>query len=267
MEYASLGQTLDCGQCFRWFQLTDGSWEGVVRGRFLRLTAENFPEALSELFWADYFDLGTDYEAMRISFSRLSPALAEAVRYAPGIRILRQEPWEAFCTFILSQCNNIKRIRGMAERLCTAYGAPVRGTERRAFPEPETLARAEEKELRALGLGFRAPYVLDAARRVASGKLDLAEVSRLPLPEARGKLTAVSGVGPKVADCALLYGMHRLDAFPEDVWIRRAMDVLFPGESPACFGSCAGVAQQYLFHYCRNHPEKVCDCGKLPVKK
>lgn len=266
MEYASLGQTLDCGQCFRWLQLPDGSWEGVVRGRFLRLTAENFPEAVSGNFWADYFDLGTDYEAMRISFSRLSPALAEAVRYAPEIRILRQEPWEAFCTFILSQCNNIKRIRGMAERLCSAYGGPVRGTERRTFPAPETLACAEEKELRALGLGFRAPYVLDAARRVASGVLDLAEISRLSLPQARGKLTAVKGVGPKVADCALLYGMHRLDAFPEDVWIRRAMAALFPGESPACFGSCAGVAQQYLFHYCRNHPEKVCDCGKLPVK-
>jgi N-glycosylase/DNA lyase len=257
MDFASLGQTLDCGQCFRWLPAPDGAWEGVARGRFLRLTPQNFGAALREKPWNDYFDLGTDYAALRASFSALDPVLAEAVRFAPEIRILRQEPWEALCTFILSQCNNIKRIRGMAERLSSAYGEPAEGTARRSFPAPEVLASAREADLRALGLGFRAPYVLDAARRVASGTLDLSAAARLPLAEARAGLMQIDGVGPKVADCALLYGMHRLDAFPEDVWIRRAMESLFPGRKPEWFGPCAGVAQQYIFHYCRCHPECV----------
>lgn len=255
MKTGALGQILNCGQCFRWHHLPDGSWEGVVRGRFLRLTGKNLPFALTDSFWAAYFDFSTDYASIRASLTPLDPILAEAAAYAPEIRILRQEPWEALCSFILSQCNNIKRIRGMVERLCTAYGEPVKGTAMHAFPAPDALARAGENNLRALGCGFRAPYVLDAARKVASGNLDLDAVACLPLPEAQERLAKIKGVGPKVASCTLLYGMHRLDAFPMDVWMKRVMGTLFPGRSPEWFGPYAGVAQQYLFHYSRHHPE------------
>lgn len=255
MNFETLAQTLDCGQCFRWSRLPDGSWEGVAGGRYVRLAGESLSRTLRDPFWARYFDLDRDYAGIRAQLSGLDPALAEAARFAPEIRILNQEPWEALCSFILSQCNNIGRIRGLVERLCTAYGQPVEGTRRRSFPQPESLARAGEGGLRALGCGFRAPYVLDAARQVASGTLDLGAAARLPLPEAQARLTGVAGVGPKVASCALLYGMHRMDAFPMDVWMKRVMGTLFPGRGPEWFGPYAGVAQQYLFHYGRHHPE------------
>ena len=198
--------------------------------------------------------MGFDYGAIRDRLSAADPVLAEAARYAPDIRILNQDPWEALCSFILSQCNNIGRIKGLVNRLSRTWGSPIiEGN--RAFPTPEALAQAGETELRKAGCGFRAPYVAAAARSAAEGKLDWETLRRLPLDEARGELTKLPGVGPKVADCALLYGLHRLDAFPMDVWMKRAMKTLFPGKSPAEFGRCAGIAQQYIFHYSRNHPE------------
>lgn len=256
MKLEDLGQSLDCGQCFRWRRLPDGSWDGAAGGRYLRLTEGGLRKDLKGGYWARYFDMETDYAAIRAELSARDPVLADAVRYAPGIRILRQEPWEALCSFILSQCNNIVRIRGLVERLCTAYGEAMPGTGgRRSFPAPEAVASAREEDLRALGLGFRAPYVLEAARRVASGALDLGGLARMPAGAARERLTALPGVGPKVADCALLYGMHRMEVFPRDVWMNRAMKTLFPGRTPEWFGPHAGVAQQMLFHYSRHHPE------------
>lgn len=254
MNMETLAQTLDCGQCFRWNRLPDGSWDGMACGRHLRITEKNLPAVLNDGFWAGYFDMGLDYGGIRKRFCTMDPALARAARYAPEMRILNQDPWEALCSFILSQCNNIKRIKGMVSRLCAEFGRPVEEG-RRAFPAAETLAAAREEELRALGCGFRAAYVLDAARKVASGEINLEKVRRMPLEDARAKLAGIRGVGPKVADCALLYGLHRLDAFPMDVWMKRVMQTLFPGKKPAWFGPYAGIAQQYLFHYGRNHPE------------
>lgn len=254
MKMETLGQTLDCGQSFRWAQSPDGAWEGVACGRYLRITEENLPDVLRDRFWADYFDMGLDYGKIRARFCAADPVLSEAACYAPDIRILNQDPWEALCSFILSQCNNIKRIKGIVARLCSACGEPIDELHR-AFPAPEALAREGESGLRALGCGFRAAYVSEAARLAADGKVDWEALRRLPLDEAREKLTELPGVGPKVADCTLLYGLHRLDAFPMDVWMKRAMRTLFPGRSPAEFGPYAGIAQQYLFHYSRNHPE------------
>lgn len=250
----NLAQTLDCGQCFRWDRLQDGTWEGVAYGKYLHITEENFSGVLRDPFWADYFDMGTDYAGIRAGLCAKDSTLAEAAHYAPEIHILRQEPWEALCSFILSQCNNIKRIKGMAARLCRAYGRNI-GNGRFAFPEAETLALADEGDLRALGFGFRAPYVISAAKSVAQGSIDFKVLKVMPLKEARDALTGLSGVGPKVADCTLLYGLHRMDAFPMDVWMKRAMKVLFPGKDPSWFGPYAGVAQQYIFHYSRHHPE------------
>lgn len=289
MEFGALASTLFCGQCFRWEKLPDGTYEGMAKDRYAHFTPETLPELLKDGFWAEYFDTGLDYGEIREEFCRLDPALAEAVRFAPEIRVLKQDPWEALCTFLLSQCNNIARIRGMVTRLCAAYGArvvcragvspgavsgspakrglPVSGrpdggdcgrtasSGRRAFPRPEDLAGVREEDLRALGFGYRAPYVLDAARRVLAGEIDFDRLRALPLDEAREELRRVEGVGPKVADCVLLYGLHRLEAFPMDVWMKRAMRELFPGREPSWFGPFAGIAQQYLFHYSRCHPE------------
>lgn len=248
----TLGQSLDCGQCFRWKKLPDGSWEGAAGPHFARFTAKNLDRALAGGFWRNYFDLGRDYDAIRESLCALDPVLARAARYAPDLRILNQDPWEALCSFLLSQCNNIGRIKGLIGRLCRAYGEDRGGF--RSFPPPEALARLSEADLRALGCGYRAAYVLDAARRVSDGRLDFGLLRRLPLAEARRILMRTAGVGPKVADCALLYGLHRLEAFPTDVWMKRAMKTLFPGKKPEDFGPYAGIAQQYVFHYSRHHP-------------
>lgn len=249
----SLSQTLECGQCFRWERLEDGSYRGVAGGRELRVCERELPAVLRDAFWARYFDMDRDYGAIRARLCELDPVLAEAAHYAPGIRILNQDPWETLCSFILSQANNIPRIRGLVRRLCALCGPEI-GNGVRAFPTAESVASLAEADLRAAGCGFRAAYVLDAARKTASGEIDFALLRTVPLGEAREKLTSISGVGPKVADCTLLYGLHRLEAFPMDVWMKRAMKQLFPGREPGWFGRYAGIAQQYIFHYSRNHP-------------
>lgn len=249
-----LAATLTCGQCFRWREGEDGSFSGVAFGRTLTVSEESAGQAAEDPLWRSYFDLDLDYGAIRRELSALSPELETAASFAPGIRILRQDPWEALCSFILSQNNNIPRIMGIVDRLCENFGEPL-PEGGFLFPEPERLAGLSVEDLAPLRCGFRARYVLDAARRVAGGELPLDEVAVLPLSEAREALQTIDGVGPKVAECALLYGMHRLDAFPLDVWMRRAMQTLFPGKSPDFFGPFAGIAQQYVFHYSRLHPE------------
>ncbi len=263
----SLDDTLDCGQCFR-FHREEGGWRGVAGNRPLFLREQPGGLLLSccreefEEFWRGYFDLDRDYAALRDQYLAI-PALQECARYAPGIRVLRQDAWEALISFILSQNNNVKRIQGIVSRLCSLFGAPC-GEDpsepdglAHAFPLPAVLAERTEEELAPLRAGWRTGYVLDAARKVASGEINLSAIAAAPLSEAREKLQSIRGVGPKVADCVLLYGMGRTEAFPMDVWMKRAMKELFPGCTPADFGECAGIAQQYIFHYCRRHPSLV----------
>lgn len=208
----------------------------------------------AQTVWAPYFDLERDYSAVCRTLAS-DPVLVSAIAFAPGLHLLRQEPWEALCSFILSQNNNIPRIRGIIARLCALFGEPVDGGF--AFPVPERLAELTENDLAPIRSGFRAKYVLDAAQRVASGQLDLGALSGMPLEEARAALRTIRGVGPKVAECALLYGCGRVECFPVDVWIRRVLDCLYPQGFPAGFGPIAGIAQQYLFHYARCCPS----CG------
>ena len=245
-----LAATLECGQCFRWDRLPDGSYSGIASGLMLHISGGNLEDALADPFWRAYFDMDRDYAAIREELSGYHPALAEAAAFAPGIRILNQDPWEALCSFIISQNNNIPRIKGIVARLCEAFGEETPDGIRE-FPRPERLAELDEEALACLRCGFRARYILDAARKAASGQVDLEALRSVPLEEARASLMAIVGVGPKVADCALLYGLHRLDAFPMDVWMKRAMRELFPGKKPEDFGPWAGIAQQYIFHYIR----------------
>ncbi|MGN0501918.1 MAG: DNA-3-methyladenine glycosylase family protein [Ruminococcus sp.] len=255
-----LAQTLDCGQSFRWIENEDGSFEGIAFGKSVTVRLENNTLYIEnttkedfENIWYDYFDLSLDYGKIREEISRIHPVLCEAAKYAPGIRILRQEPYEALCTFIISQNNNIKRIKGIVQRLCESFGEKIEGGY--AFPTAEKMAQLTPDDLVPLRAGFRNRYLVDAAKKVASGEVDLEKCRSCDYDEARAELMKITGVGVKVADCTLLFGLHRIEAFPVDVWMKRAMEKLFPDMKPEDFGEYAGIAQQYIFHYSRMHPE------------
>ena len=269
-EWLTLEPTLDSGQCFRFSRRDDGAWTGVAGGRaavlreteegllFAGMTIDDFDD-----FWRGYFDLDRDYGSILRSFPQ-DGRLGECLRFAPGVRILRQEGFEALLSFILSQNNNVPRLKGIVDRLCRLWGEPVQMEETAAeeeplyaFPLPERLASLTVDDLAPLRAGWRAAYLLDASRKVATGEIDLEGIAGLPLDEARLRLQTIRGVGPKVAECVLLYGLGRLEAFPLDVWMKRAMTRLFPDMTPESFGPYAGVAQQAVFHYCRCHPEEV----------
>lgn len=243
----SLKDTLPSGQCFR-FSQQDGVWTvkaGIGQDvRALQVSQDDLSPITDDPFWAHFFDLETDYDQLKDQFSQLSPVMAKACEYAPGIRILNQDPWEALCSFVVSQNNNIKRIMGIVERMCNFYGQG-------GFPTVESLANAKEDDLRALGLGFRAAYIINTARAVYEGQINLQTLKTIEIDSARANLMTVKGIGPKVADCALLFGCHRLDCFPLDVWMKRIMAECFPDKDKDFFGPYAGVAQQYLFHYAR----------------
>ena len=255
-----LEQTLDCGQSFRWTKQDDGSFSGVAFGKYVNISLDGTDMVIKnaapedEKIWREYFDLELDYGKIREDISRLHPVLEDAARYAPGIRILRQEPYEALCTFIISQNNNIKRIKGIVARLCESFGDEIdEGVY--TFPTAERLAELTPDDLAPLRAGFRNRYIIDSAKKVASGEVDLELCKTADYEAARAELMKITGVGVKVADCTLLFGMHRVEAFPVDVWMKRAMEKLFPGMSANDFGEYAGIAQQYIFHYSRMHPE------------
>lgn len=257
----SLSDTLDCGQCFRWDEQDDGSFVGAVKDKCIKISQqrdkiiiEGSTEKEFEEIWKRYFDLETDYNMICEELVRAVPKLKESAKYASGIRILYQEPWETLCSFIISQNNNIPRIKGIISRLCSNFGREILPNIYE-FPSADVLSKITMDDLAPLRSGFRAGYILDAARKVSSGEIDLEKIREMPMNMARKELIKIHGVGPKVAECTLLYGLHRLEAFPMDVWMKRAMSTFFSGLSPENFGKYAGVAQQYIFHYSRMHPD------------
>lgn len=248
----SLDETLDCGQAFRW-EKACGTEKVTYSGHYLNapLTISEEGEDVFRLHdtdeetflsvWKDYFDLDTDYGEIKKRIS-CDSTMKSACEYATGIRLLRQDPWEALCSFIISQNNNIPRIKGIISRLCEHFGG---------FPGYAELAPLEPDVLSFLRAGFRAKYIIDAARKLSCGTVSLERISASPIDDARKELMLISGVGPKVAECALLYGMHRTEAFPVDVWIKRVMERWYPDGLPQCCEGIEGIAQQYLFHYIR----------------
>jgi N-glycosylase/DNA lyase len=254
-----LVRIFECGQCFRWEADGTGAYTGVAMGRAARLRSSGGNIYISgtiddfENIWRGYFDLDRDYAEIRRSLC-VSGFMQKASDFGAGIRILRQDRWEALCSFIISQCNNIPRIKKIISALCKLYGRKFEfdGREYYTFPSASTLAALNADDLAPIRCGYRAGYIIGAANAVASGDLDLDSLSGATPAEARSALKKLFGVGNKVADCAVLFGLNMLDAFPVDVWMKRALaDYFDPGFDPGVFSPYAGVAQQYIFYYAR----------------
>lgn len=248
----NLERTLESGQCFRW-QCVDGIYTGTALGHTLSVFQDGndlffyCSEEDVAKYWTSYFALDTDYNAIRRDILRCEPQLGNAAQFAEGIHILKQEPWETLCSFIISQNSNIPKIKRSVDVLCRLFGNPTRDGGF-SFPTAQRLAGLEPEELSPLRCGYRAPYIIDAARRVANKEISFEEVCSAPIEQARNILMTVKGVGKKVADCSLLYGFGRLDCFPVDRWIARAMERYFPNGSEITDHPYAGVAQLYIFY-------------------
>jgi N-glycosylase/DNA lyase len=226
-----LDLTLDCGQAFR--RVVDASQDadGTV---ILRNVSES--DFLNK--WDIYFDFQGDYEAIKEQF-RADPVMKKALDFCGGIRILKQDEWETLISFIISSNNNIPRIKGIIKKLAQYFGH---------FPTPEDLLATDLSFTKA---GFRIKYLLGTAKMVTDG-FDLMSIHNMTTAAAREALMKLPGVGPKVAECTLLYGFHRLECFPKDVWINRALKEFYPDGFPFINHPYAGIAQQFLFHYIRN---------------
>jgi N-glycosylase/DNA lyase len=257
-----LRSTFECGQAFRWRAVGPGVYEGVAGKRRARIAETDAGisitpcgEALYEGFWRHYLDLDCDYAACAGELAR-HEVLAPMVSRCAGMRILRQPVWECLVSFILSSNNNVKRISGIIGRICECFGEDMGGYF--AFPAPERLAEAGVGGISACGAGYRAAFVFQAAEAV-TGDFDIDQLPQTGYEAAKRKLMTLNGVGEKVADCVLLYACGYREAFPVDVWVKRAMEKYFPeagatnksiGEfAQSEFGEQAGLAQQYLFHY------------------
>jgi N-glycosylase/DNA lyase len=205
--------------------------------------------AESELpYWERYFAADMDYTALIRQFSA-DPTLNAACRFAPGIRVLRQEPFETLISFIISQNNNIPRISGIIDKLCELAGRDDIGTPSYGkFPTPDKILSTDLSPLRA---GYRTRYIIDAANKVNSGEISLDKVANLEYNEAKSELKRIIGVGEKVADCVLLFGFAKWEAFPKDVWVKRVLQQYYPCGLPECVRGFEGIAQQFLFHYAR----------------
>ena len=250
-------KTFECGQCFRWNCNDKGVYTGVVGSYLAEASVEDgevyiTSDAPSEL-WSEYFDLTTDYAAVSAAFT--GDYLKVCTEFGMGIRILHQDSWEALCSFIISQCNNITRIKGIVERLCEGFGERLEAGDRSyyTFPTAERLAMLNAEDLACIRAGYRAEYIIAAAKAVTSGELDLDKLKKCDYREAIKSLRQIKGVGEKVANCVVLFGLNHMEAFPIDVWMKRALKEHFPADfDPASLGKYAGLAQQYIFYYARS---------------
>lgn len=261
VECLSLPLTLDCGEAFRWEEQEDGSWSGAAYGKYLNIKEENGNFILKdtsledfENVWRNYFDLDRDYAAICAKLKE-DDLVRETIDEYYGIRILNQEPWEALVSFVISQQNNIKRIKGIIKRLCDTYGEKICDGWH-AFPTSKTLSKLSVEDFEAIGLGYRAKYVKKLADDVESGVIDLAAIKAMDLDDAKKTLLSIYGVGEKVANCALLFGFQFIRCFPVDVWMKRVLQY-YPNGLPECFSGYEGIAQQYLFHWARNNLQAV----------
>lgn len=271
-----LKDIFDCGQCFRWNEQQDGSYTGVFGENVLNVSKvgndvvfkgickENIKETVE-----NYFDLNRDYQKIKNQLMQIDENMKKSVEYGQGIRILNQDLWETIISFIISANNNIPRIKGIIERLSKKYGKEIEwnNTKYYTFPTAKALKDVTVQEYRELGLGFRDIRLYETTHMILDKKVDLEAMKNNPnTMEVREQLLSLSGVGPKVADCILLFSdLKRFEVFPIDVWVRRVMNDLYIHNDDETrvnkkqiekiaqekFGDLAGLAQQYLFYWRR----------------
>ncbi len=266
-ELFDINQIFDCGQCFRFDPDEADSagtvkYSGVAFGKHIsvsqtsdRIILDGASKKDFEKLWKHFFALDADYSEIRKDIETHfggDETIRSALEYGKGIRILRQDPWETLCSFIVSQNNNIPRIKKIISEMSREFGKPIEHNKHiyYSFPEAETLALAGEEKIFALKTGFRAKYIYSAAEAVASGRLDLEKLKSKSTESVLETLMTIKGVGLKVASCAALFGFGKTDAFPVDVWIKRVLEKYYPdGLDISSLGKYAGISQQYLFYY------------------
>ncbi|MGL4739056.1 MAG: DNA-3-methyladenine glycosylase family protein [Cellulosilyticaceae bacterium] len=278
LNHFHIGQILESGQVFRFDKISDVSYLLIAKNKIIKLTQQ--PESTAVLvhnsthgeveeIWYDYFDLETDYKQITTTLAAKDEYMKQAIAFGEGIRILRQDPWEMLISFIVSQNKGIPHIKQCLQNLSEAFGDALPEIDGQAhhyytFPTPQQLATASEEALRACKVGFRAPYIIDACQKITQEQINLNDLYTLSAEEARAELMTIKGVGPKIADCILLFAYGKAEVFPTDVWIKRVIEGLyFNGEDTKLpiiqqfakdyFGDLAGYAQQYLFFYGREN--------------
>lgn len=272
-----LEDIFECGQCFRWNKQQNGSYTGVFNKNVLNVKKETKKITFSGLCKEDiantcieYFDLNRDYIKIKEELSKIDEHLKKSVQYGKGIRILKQDLWEMIISFIISANNNIPRIKKIIENLSKAYGDEIIWNNQKyyTFPTIKQLSKASVEDLRKLGLGFRDKRIYETTKMFLEGQIKLEELEKEEdIDKLREKLLTLPGVGPKVADCIMLFGMQRYEVFPIDVWIRRVMNDLYIKNEDETkvskseieqlarkkYGNLAGIAQQYLFFAAREN--------------
>lgn len=266
----------ECGQCFRWNKQEDGSYTGVFKQNVINVKKKdkkiifkgickgNIKEECTQ-----YFDLNTNYDQIKSRLSSIDNYLKTSIEYGEGIRILNQDLWETLISFIISANNNIPRIKGIIERISKNYGKKINweNKEYYTFPTPQELSKASVEDLRKLGLGFRDVRVYETTKIINENSNKLEELEQeKDINKLRENLLQFSGVGPKVADCVMLFStLKKLEVFPIDVWVRRVMNELYIKNEDETkinkkeiedlaknkYGTLAGIAQQYLFYWRR----------------
>lgn len=276
VESFELRDIFECGQCFRWNKQEDGSYTGVFKNNVLNVKKnkdeiifEGICENEIQQTVENYFDLNRNYEKIKKQLSKIDQNMKMSIEYGNGIRILNQDLWETIISFIISANNNIPRIKGIIERLSEKYGDEIKykGNKYYTFPTPEQLKNVTVEEYRKLGLGFRDIRLYETTKMILNKQVDIENMKNNPNTiEVREELLKLSGVGPKVADCILLFSdLKRFEVFPIDVWVRRVMNDLYIKNEDETkvnkkqiekianekFGDLAGLAQQYLFYWRR----------------
>ena len=259
LENFNIRQIMGSGQCFRMNEADTDCFTVIAGKKYVEVRQKgqvvDFDCSQEDFlfFWIPYFDLDADYSRYIQAVNPRDRYLCAAAQHGQGIRILRQDLWEMLITFLISQQNNIRRIRRCIENICTQYGERIilpDGREYYGFPEPQALAAASEEDLRACNLGYRAKYVHQAALDVADGRIDLSGIQSMSYKKAREALLEIYGVGGKVADCICLFALHQLDAFPVDTHIRQVLDQHYKRGFPnRRYKGMRGVMQQYIFYY------------------
>lgn len=263
--------TFECGQCFRWNLEDDGSYTGVAYGRVLNVRKDGdtviFDNVNIEDFnniWVQYFDLDNDYGRIKHDLAGKDEVIKDAINFGHGIRILRQEPWEILISFIISANNAIPRIKKSVERLSKNFGQYLgryKGRDFYNFPNAEEIGRLSEEQIESCSVGFRSKYILGAAKKVLDENISLEQLRELNSEDCYNAMIEFKGVGPKVANCILVFAMGKIEACPVDIWIKRVMEhFYFHEDTPnkeieqfagQKFGQYTGYAQQYLFYYAR----------------